>query len=252
MVFLTEFLTVYGLSLAVYFATAFLMLAWGKARPDLKIQKREARPEEVRRDVTQSLFCMAYISALFAGGWWLNGKLGLGFQVKHPSLWHGALSFLVSMLLYDTWFYWAHRLLHWKPLFVRMHRRHHMSITPTVWSTNHETFLDNLFMQSYWLAAHFLFPIGWAPLLLHKLYDQVTGIIGHSGYEFGGFFLIPPSPLASTTNHDQHHRYFLCNYAIHFTLWDRLMGTLHPTHDSELVTNLKRASVPLGERAPEA
>jgi lathosterol oxidase len=36
------------------------------------------------------------------------------------------------------------------------------------------------------------------------------------------------------TDHDQHHRYFLCNYATHFTFWDRVMGTLHPEHDAEL------------------
>ena len=39
------------------------------------------------------------------------------------------------------------------------------------------------------------------------------------------FWCWPPSPLVGVTHHDQHHRFFRCNYATHFTLWDRLMGT---------------------------
>jgi lathosterol oxidase len=27
--------------------------------------------------------------------------------------------------LHDTWFYWTHRLLHWKPLYVNIHYMHH-------------------------------------------------------------------------------------------------------------------------------
>jgi Delta7-sterol 5-desaturase len=79
-------------------------------------------------------------------------------------------------------------------------------------------------------------------LLAHKLYDQVTGVVGHCGYEHGGFWCRPPSPLVGVTHHDQHHRYFRCNYATHFTWWDRLMGTLHQEHDAELRRNLAATS----------
>jgi sterol desaturase/sphingolipid hydroxylase (fatty acid hydroxylase superfamily) len=41
----------------------------------------------------------------------------------------------------------------------------------------------------------------------------------------------PPSPLVGVTHHDQHHRHARCNYGVHFTLWDRIMGTLHAGHD---------------------
>jgi sterol desaturase/sphingolipid hydroxylase (fatty acid hydroxylase superfamily) len=44
--------------------------------------------------------------------------------------------------------------------------------------------------------------------------------------------------LVGVTHHDQHHRYFRCNYATHFSWWDRAMGTLHPDHDSELKRNI--------------
>ncbi|MBV9151592.1 MAG: sterol desaturase family protein, partial [Alphaproteobacteria bacterium] len=126
------------------------------------------------------------------------------------------------------------------PLFyARVHRWHHLTVTPVVWSNNSDRLIDNLFLQSYWLVAHFLIPAAPAVLLLHKLYDQVTGVIGHSGWEHGGIWCWPPSPLVGVTHHDQHHRFFRCNYATHFTLWDRLMGTLHPEHDAELKRNIR-------------
>ena len=119
-----------------------------------------------------------------------------------------------------------------------MHRWHHLTVTPVAWSNNSDRLVDNLFLQSYWLVAHFLVPAAPAVLLAHKLYDQVTGVVGHCGYEHGGAWCRPPSPLVGVTHHDQHHRYFRCNYATHFTWWDRLMGTLHPEHDAELRRNL--------------
>ena len=134
---------------------------------------------------------------------------------------------------------------------LRVHRWHHLTVTPVVWSNNSDRLADNLFLQSYWLFAHFLIPAAPAVLLAHKLYDQITGVAGHSGYEHGGAWCRPTSPLVGVTHHDQHHRFFRCNYATHFTLWDRLMGTLHPEHDAELKHNLAAtAAARRGARLP--
>ena len=84
-----------------------------------------------------------------------------------------------------------------------------------------------------------MFPINPIVLLAHKIYDLVTGSIGHSGYEFAGWLSLPPSLLVSVTHHDQHHRYSSCNYSTHFTIWDRLMGTLCREHDAEAARNIR-------------
>jgi len=124
-------------------------------------------------------------------------------------------------------------------------------VTPVAWSNNSDRLIDNLFLQSYWLVAHFLIPAAPAILLAHKLYDQITGVVGHCGWEHGGRWCWPPSPLVGVTHHDQHHRFFRCNYATHFTLWDRLMGTLHRDHDAELKRNLTTtAAVRRASRTP--
>jgi len=236
---------VYALLLTTYFVTGWLFYSNDPARTD-KIQVgRALPPEKVRRDIVQSVRSLASIALMFAIGHTLYTKFDIGLVAWPTSVWSVVASFLLSMLAYDTWFYWMHRLLHTKPFYRRIHRWHHLSLPSVAWSNNSDLFVDNLFLQSYWLAAHLIVPVAPVVLLVHKLYDHVSGIIGHSGVEHGGSITYPPSPFNSVTHHDQHHRYFNCNYSPHFTIWDRLMGTLHKTHDEEVKANLRRRSAPV-------
>jgi sterol desaturase/sphingolipid hydroxylase (fatty acid hydroxylase superfamily) len=228
---------VYGLLLAVYFGTCLLIERLNRPLAAAKIQVRRTPPEQIRRDRRQSMLSLLGVAAMFGAGQWAYCTLGIGFAAP-TSVAGTVLSLVASLLLFDAWFYWFHRLIHTRPFYAWVHRWHHLTVTPVAWSNNSDRLVDNLFLQSYWLLAHLIFPIAPAALLVHKLYDQVTGVIGHCGYEHGGRWCRPPSPLVGVTHHDQHHRYFLCNYATHFTLWDRLMRTLHPEHDTELRRNL--------------
>jgi Delta7-sterol 5-desaturase len=232
---------VYAILLASYFAGCVAVERLNRRLgAGAKIQASDTAPELIRRDRRQSVLSLAVIAAMFGTGQWLYA-LGWGFRP-----WGGGfgtvLSLVASLVLFDAWFYWFHRLIHGRLLYRRVHRWHHRTLTPVAWSNNSDRLIDNLFLQSYWLVAHFLVPIAPAVLLAHKLYDQITGIAGHSGYEHGGRWCLPPSPLVGVTHHDQHHRFFRCNFATHFTLWDRLMGTLHPDHDAELRRNIAAAA----------
>lgn len=148
--------------------------------------------------------------------------------------WSGPAMLLVSVVFYDAWFYWVHRLLH-LPVFYRFHALHHKSVAPTVWSNHHESFVEALLNQAYYAIIVFVLPIPWQMLVLQKLYDQISGMLGHAGFEH---FASPagrtPWPLASTVFHDQHHGHFRFNYGHTFSLWDRWMGTLHPRYDKTL------------------
>lgn len=68
-------------------------------------------------------------------------------------------------------------------------------------------------------------------LVAHRLWDMAMGGPDHSGHEYGSFFVLPPSPLISVTHHVKHHWFIKCNFAVHFTFWDGLMGSLHSDHD---------------------
>jgi len=231
---------VYATLLATYLATCIVVTRMNRGLAGAKIQPRETTAALIRRDRRQSIVSLGVIATMFGTGHWAYETLGIGWTA--PGGWLGtALSFVASLILFDTWFYWFHRLVHVRRLYKPIHQWHHMTVTPAVWSNNSDRVVDNLLLQSYWLFAHILIPAAPAVLLAHKIYDQVTGVVGHSGYEHGGRWCWPPSPLVGVTHHDQHHRYFQCNYATHFTWWDRLMGTLHPEHDAELRRNIAAA-----------
>ena len=228
---------VYVLLLAVYFGSCLVVERMNRPLAPAKIQARQTAPEQIGRDRRQSLLSLLGIATMFGAGQWAYYVLGIGFAAS-TGIVGTALSLIASLFLFDAWFYWFHRLIHTRPFYAWVHRWHHLTVTPVTWSNNSDRLIDNLFLQSYWLVAHLIIPIAPAALLAHKIYDQITGVAGHSGYEHGGRWCWPPSPLVGVTHHDQHHRYFRCNYATHFTLWDRLMGTLHPDHDAELKRNL--------------
>ena len=233
---LTTVGAVYAALLAIYLITCLTVARLNRGAA--KIQpSRQTPPTQIRRDRKQSMLSLAVIATMLGCGHWAYTVLGWGLHPV-PGIGGGVLSLIASLLLFDTWFYWFHRLIHTRLFYRRVHRWHHLTVTPVVWSNNSDRLLDNLFLQSYWLLAHFLLPIAPAALFAHKIYDQVTGVIGHSGYEHGGRWCLPPSPLVGVTHHDQHHQYFRCNYATHFTWWDRLMGTLRPDHDREVSRNI--------------
>lgn len=237
---------VYAALLATYVVTCLVVLRLN--RRAAKIQQRQTAPSLIRRDQRQSALSLLAIAVLFGFGHWSYATLGWGFRAW-PGIGGTVLSFILSLVLFDAWFYWLHRLIHTRLFYRKVHQWHHLTVTPVVWSNNSDRLVDNLFLQSYWLVAHLLIPAAPAALLAHKLYDQVTGVIGHSGHEHGGRWCWPPSPLVGVTHHDQHHRFFRCNYATHFSWWDRAMGTLHPDHDSELKRNIAGSDRAQGQRS---
>ena len=237
---------IYAALVAAYYFTCLIVARLNRGKEWRKLQVRVESAEQIRRDRRQSVVSLGVIATLFGCGGWTWRTLHWGLPAPGHGLAGMVGSFLLSMLLFDTWFYWLHRLIHSRALYAMVHRWHHLTMAPEVWTNNSDLLLDNLFLQTYWLAAHWLIPAAPAALFAHKLYDTVTGVIGHSGYEYAGIFAYPPSPIISVTHHDQHHRFVHCNYSTHFTFWDRLMGTLHRTHDAELSRNLIRKRNPPG------
>ena len=183
-------------------------------------------------DILQSALSLAQIALFFAIGMALRAA-GIGPQ-PYEATWTPVLAFLpVSMLIFDAWFYWGHRLLHTTILYRAIHQWHHQSITPTPWSNNSDKFLDNLFLQSYWMFAPLFLPAPMLVLFVHKIYDHVTGIIGHSGYEYN-LSTSRLSLLPSVTHHDLHHSHQKYNFGSTFMFWDIVMRTLHPEYHARL------------------
>ena len=96
--------------------------------------------------------------------------------------------------------------------------------------------VDALSQQSYFMLLPFIIPIPWEVLVLHRIYDHFNGMFGHCGFEyFASRMARWPSPMVCTTFHDLHHSEFNCNFANFFSIWDRLLGTIHPEYDAAVL-----------------
>lgn len=235
---LIDFFKLWGIVIAgvltVLVITALFFEVINAWYPERKIQKH--RPSSKRRkELKQMPVSISTLTFYFAFGIFAQWH---GWTITPISLtwWSVPMMLGISMLLYDVWFYWIHRLLHWKPMY-RFHALHHKSIAPTIWSNHHETFIEASLNHIYYAFLPFVLPIAWQIMVLQKIYDQVSGMVGHAGYEhFASPANRAPWPLASTVFHDQHHGHFLFNYGHTFSFWDRMMGTLHPNYDQTLAS----------------
>lgn len=247
--FLIYWLASYSVLAGIYLVVGKFVSWFNRTRlQDRQIQNRECPQELVHRDIRQSLKSLLNISGMLALGLSLRSA-GLAIAPVELTWLNTIIWALISLLLFDTWFYWAHRIIHHPKLYKKIHRWHHKAVTPTVWSNNSDTLADNLFCQSYWLLAPILLPAPTLILCLHKIYDQVTGMLGHAGYEYAaGKMSARPSPLIGTSFHDQHHSAFHYNFATHFSIWDRLMGTLHPDYDKLILDYPKSSKEPQSDQ----
>lgn len=118
-------------------------------------------------------------------------------------------------------FYWVHRLIHWKPLYKRVHYLHHKNSNPNAWSgmAMHpvETILYLSVALIHWVVPshplHFLFDLQHAALAPANGHHGFEGPIAGGKVHTGSYF------------HYLHHRYFECNYGESTLPLDRWFGT---------------------------
>ena len=232
-----QFLRLYALLVGTYvFAGVLLALLTRQStmqRRRIRPSAGPPRPGATARDVRRSFRNLAVLAAYLTGARILQ-DYEFGFAAPRPSLATVPLTFIGSMIIFDTWFYWIHRLLHTKALFRRVHRQHHLSRHPTAWANNNDAVADTALSHLYWLIAPLLLPMHPSVLLAHKLFEQFAGGVGHCGHETPGAVDQRWSPLTTVTHHDLHHEMFNGNYGIHFVFWDRWMGTESPTYSATL------------------
>jgi ferredoxin-NADP reductase/sterol desaturase/sphingolipid hydroxylase (fatty acid hydroxylase superfamily) len=134
------------------------------------------------------------------------------------------VAFVAVLLLIPFWrefhFYWIHRLIHWKPLYDRIHYLHHYNINPGPWSGMAMHPVEHLLYFSVTLI-HWIIPSHPIHFLFNAQHTALTPAAGHSGFEgklaeqvsFGSYF------------HYLHHRHFDCNYGESTLPLDKWFGS---------------------------
>jgi sterol desaturase/sphingolipid hydroxylase (fatty acid hydroxylase superfamily) len=152
--------------------------------------------------------------------------------------WYFWASIIAAILAHDAYFYWTHRLLHWRPLFRLAHHVHHRSTSPTPWAAYAFHPVEAVIQAGIYLVIVFALPMHPLALTLFLIYMIVRNVVGHLGFEIwpSGFARHPLTRWHLTpTHHDLHHRFGKGNYGLYFSLWDEWMRTTRPdyaaTHD---------------------
>ncbi len=216
-----------------------LFYVWRRqAMRPFKIQKAEASRNDMRREVLYSLCSMAIFALVGVGVFLLHrhGWLHIYGDFKSRGWGYLAFSVVVLILAHDTYFYWTHRLMHWKPLFPLVHRIHHLSHTPTPWAAFSFHPIEAFVQAGVFPLVAVFMPLHPLAALIWLLYMTGMNALGHSGFELmpAGFVHRPVLRWYNTTlHHDMHHRQVHCNYGLYFNIWDQLMGTNHKNYEAE-------------------
>lgn len=213
------------------FAATGTWLTWLNRRNEPRRIQRRSGEHRIWKDIRSSVVELTVSAALFAAGLALRSE-GYVLVTPYEGLIATVVGFGLLLVAYDAWFYWTHRLLHTK-WFYRFHAPHHRAVAPTAWSNDAGSSVDTTVAQGFFLLASVLTPAPLVALFAHRAFDQVTGMIGHCGFEhFAGRTMRWPWPMITTIYHDQHHSSFRYNYANYFSWWDRMLGTIHPKYDA--------------------
>lgn len=153
--------------------------------------------------------------------------------------------FAILLCLLMAWqtfhFYFAHRLLHWKPLYLSAHYLHHKNTNIGPWTglamhpIEHVIYFSAVLI--YWIVPshpiHAMFTLQFAALM--------SGV-GHIGFDK----LKVKGPVMGKVEfpsdyfHYLHHRHFECNYGNTLFPADRWFGTFHDGSPEAHARMLKR------------
>lgn len=163
-----------------------------------------------------------FTSALHLGLIYISVRQGypsaVRVEAKLPTLAEFTREFLISYVARQVMVYYSHRLLHWRPLYHRFHKTHHMFTAPMAFSSQYAHPFDHiltnvlpLMLPTLLMNSHIL--TMWA----YIAWELIQAAVNHSGYDF--FFV--------ARMHDVHHEKKVVYYGStgDFGLLDWLHGT---------------------------
>ena len=147
---------------------------------------------------------------------------------QYTGLWMVLMIFLTPLWL-SFHFYWVHRLLHWRPLYKRVHSLHHRNVHIGPWSglTMHPVEHLGYFSS---ILIHLIVPSNPLIMYFHLYLQALNPIASHSGFD--DLLIKKKSVLPlGVFFHQLHHRYFECNYGTADIPWDKWFGSFHDGSD---------------------
>ena len=241
-------------SFLIYFAITlpFFLFFWvwyKKEWQPRRIQQKERSNRSLRWQEIRYSMLSILIFGIVDLGVYIAQANGLTLLYTNISQYGNAylvFSIFLMIILQDTYFYWAHRLMHWKPLYRFVHKIHHNSIDPYPFTAYSFHPVEAFFETLPTAIFAFSFPVHLWALLGFEFASIFMNVIGHLGYE-----IIPKSWdthwlgqwKTASTHHNMHHSKVNGNYGLYFRFWDVWMGTEFEDYSKTFHTVHGRASV---------
>lgn len=201
-----------------------------------KIQSAFPKFKDYRRDI----FFSAVSMCIFATVGVITMKIlrpytNLYSDIGEHSRFYFAFTYVWMFFLHDTYFYWTHRLMHHPKLYKHVHLIHHKSTNPSPWTAYAFHPLEAVLEALILPLIAFTLPVHMSALTTYMLFQIGYNVYGHLGYE------VFPKAMSrhwlgkwvnTSVAHNMHHKFFVKNYGLWTTTWDRWMGTMHPKYET--------------------
>ena len=232
----------------------YLLLAWlyhtvfykklGDSQPFRRLHEQIKMPQ-VKKEIGYSFVC-SFIFALSGAVMliaWQNDLTQIYTALHIWDILWLPFSLAAAMLLHETYYYWLHRWMHKPKILHRFHHIHHNSIYTSSF-TSFSFHPIEAILQAIFLPVLVLFlPLHVYVLVALLIIMSISAVINHAGIE-----VFPKSAVQSpigpwfigSTQHDQPHLKYQCNYGLYFTFWDVWMNT----EDAGFASSFKAHSVP--------
>jgi lathosterol oxidase len=153
-----------------------------------------------------------------------DGWTAIYTDIHDHSIAYLVLSPLLVLASYETYYYWLHRFMHTPPVYRLVHKVHHTSIEPTVFSAFSFHPLEALLQFLFFPVIIVILPLHLYALSAVFTVLTLSAMINHAGVElYGSGWVI--RHIIGSSHHDLHHKEFKTNFGLTLTWWDKAMGT---------------------------
>ncbi len=197
----------------------------------------------IQQDIQLSVLSagvFALASAMVLSGYSF-GMTQLYSYSQQYGFWYLGISYIIVLLLQDTYFYFTHRLFHHPSLFRWLHQGHHQSRYPTPWTSFAFDPLEAVVQSLFLVGIVFVMPLHFITLIAVLTTMTIWAVVNHLGIDrlptsfphhwLGRWFIGP-------AHHSIHHLKYRVHYGLYFTFWDRLLGTQDPNYQKKLNEHL--------------
>lgn len=167
------------------------------------------------------LLCLVPSGIILGNILYRNRDIGIGCeQYKYGPQMVMLSNFLIFFGMFEIVFFYTHRLAHHPAIYPKVHKRHHELKSTCAVGALYCSMCEMLFVNALSFAVGFVvtpFRVTLGTTICWFVLATINVLLSHAGRS------IPF--LKSSQKHDNHHKYFTCNYGV-LGVMDAIHGTL--------------------------